>query len=730
MALRVHLLDFLLYFSALVHTSGALYAAGTKKAAFEACGLKGGVWSGNKNRGSAGFIAFRYENCSVNLSGTGKYAIEGVNNVNFSQYACENQVFATIHWTPSPLGIEHVRGFRVILEEKNQEGRQCQRLVLKEPRQLNYTFRTMKMETQPFPNLKFETDYLVTIVPFPSIKNESSYTSNAFRTKPCDELLQADSLACKPLWRPKNMSISQDGPNLHVTFDHAPSTFGFNFYYLHYKMEQEDVFKQKACRTEYSTDVTNCILYDVSPGIYTIELADNTNTTRKSSMFKVNQAHSSWAGPIRAVAITVPLVVISAFATLFTVMCRKKQQENIYSHLDEESSESSTHTTSLHIDRPWPRPKVFICYSSKDGQKHLSVIQSFAYFLQDFCGCEVALDLWEHLEMCREGQMEWVSRQISEAHFIITVCSKGMKYFVEKKSRKQKDSRSRSMCPGDLFMVAVSLIAERIRQARQNSNDLSKFIAVYFDYSRESDIPAILDLATKYKLMDHLPQLYSRLHSRDVSLPDAEPCPVHISKRNYFRSKAGRSLYVAICNMHQYIEQEPDWFEKQLQPAPALGFLKPEPVQEVPDSGLVLNEVEFKQPPEGGFPLKRTINIIPVVNSAACCLVQHVNAHREVEAGAMLHVMESAGPSDMPRDSGIYDSSVPSSELSIPLMEGLSTDQVETLSVTDSVSSSSGLGDEEPPTLTTAHQAIPSACKAELHHIHVASTGLPTVAPL
>lgn len=36
--------------------------------------------------------------------------------------------------------------------------------------------------------------------------------------------------------------------------------------------------------------------------------------------------HSPWAGPIRAMAITVPLVILSAFATLFTVMCRKKQQ--------------------------------------------------------------------------------------------------------------------------------------------------------------------------------------------------------------------------------------------------------------------------------------------------------------------------------------------------------------------------------------------------------------------
>lgn len=36
--------------------------------------------------------------------------------------------------------------------------------------------------------------------------------------------------------------------------------------------------------------------------------------------------HSPWTGPIRAMAITVPLVIMSAFATLFTVMCRKKQQ--------------------------------------------------------------------------------------------------------------------------------------------------------------------------------------------------------------------------------------------------------------------------------------------------------------------------------------------------------------------------------------------------------------------
>lgn len=63
--------------------------------------------------------------------------------------------------------------------------------------------------------------------------------------------------------------------------------------------------------------------------------------------------------------------------------------ENIYSQLDEESSESSNQSAALNAERPWPRPKVFICYSSRDCPKHTSVIQSFAYFLQDFCGCEV-----------------------------------------------------------------------------------------------------------------------------------------------------------------------------------------------------------------------------------------------------------------------------------------------------------------------------------------------------
>lgn len=38
-------------------------------------------------------------------------------------------------------GIEHIKGFRVYLEDKNPEGKQCQHLILKDPRQLNFSYR-------------------------------------------------------------------------------------------------------------------------------------------------------------------------------------------------------------------------------------------------------------------------------------------------------------------------------------------------------------------------------------------------------------------------------------------------------------------------------------------------------------------------------------------------------------------------------------------------------------
>lgn len=729
-------------------------------------------------------VAFKADNCSL-IYPSGKHVIHEVTNVSFSHLACEDQAAVVVHWSPSPLGIEHIKGFRVYLEDKNPDGKQCQHLILKDPRQLNFSFRTTKLSSQPFSGLTFDTDYMVRVVPFPSLMNESFFPPSFLRTNSCEVLLGADNLVCKPFWRPKTLNVSQLGSNLHVAFDHAPASFGFHFYYLYYKLRQDGPFRLQRCRPDVNQLRTTCILQDVSPGTYTIELRDDSNTTRRQTQYHVSQVHSPWAGPIRAMAITVPLVIMSAFATLFTVMCRKKQQENIYSQLDEESSESSNQSAALSAERPWPRPRVFLCYSGRDGPRHLNVVQSFAFFLQDFCGCEVVLDLWEHLDMCREGHMTWIRRRLDESDFIITVCSTGLRYFVEKKSRRGKTPVGRrgngsisTAGGGDLFVVGVAMIAEKLRQAKQSegggAEELSRYMAVYFDYSTESDVPAALSLAPKFKLMDQLPQLLARLHQGAPA--ERESAPLGVSRRNYFRSKSGRSLYVAICNMHQHISQNPDWFQTLLAPPPAAAKAPPpappasaDPAPPPPppkhhsssssqraESGLVLNEVEVRTPSldEGVGGARRSVLVLAPPSSPGLCpgsgpgpgpcpspVLPHCSlsvlgsssrssselppeeSSSVLQQGACPVPSEDGRPSPPelppPRDSGIYDSSVPSSELSIPLMEGLSHDQADSSSLADSESSSSGLGDEELPVVTVTSLSCGAAatvCEAELHH--------------
>ncbi|TRY92898.1 hypothetical protein DNTS_005712 [Danionella cerebrum] len=666
--------------------------------------LLGTLTSSTEEGGVKLGITFRNDNCSVSWNLLGKHAIHEVNNISFSHLSCDSQAAVVVHWSPSPLGIEHVKGFRVYLEDKNPERKQCQHMILKDPRQLNFSYKSVRMSSQPFSALAFESDYMVRIVPFPTFLNDSFFPPSFLRTNSCEVLLGPDNLTCKPFWKPKMLNVSQLGSNLHIVFDHAPSSFGFSTYYLYYKLRQEGPFRLKRCKP----------------------LRDANNTTRKQTQYHVSQVHSPWAGPIRAMAITVPLVILSAFATLFTVMCRKKQQENIYSQLDEESSESWSQSTALSAEKPWPRPKIFLCYSSRDGEKHLNVIKSFAFFLQDFCRCQVSLDLWEHLEICKEGQMSWLSRRIDEAHFIITVCSKGLKHFTEKRQRKGKaTAKEKNLEPSvtssrDLFTVASAIIAEKLIEVHQKSSDVSRFLSVYFDYSNENDIPTSLSLAPKFKLMDQLPQLFARLHSRQLNLSEREPQPPNISKRNYFCSKSGRSLYVAINNMHQLILQDPDWFEKQLMPPPPPPPKKHSTSnQEKPDSGLVLNEVKLKHPSESDCPVRNNVLILSPRMGVTLNMSQEELGEGSSGQGSsrpVLHMDGSVSPDEMPRDSGIYDSSVPSSELSIPLMDGLSPDQNDSSSLADSVSSSSGLGDEEAPTVSSLHCSGPTICKAELHH--------------
>lgn len=50
------------------------------------------------------------------------------------------------------------------------------------------------------------------------------------------------------VWKPKVLSGSQLGANLHVVFDQAPASFGFHFYYLYYKLRQDGPFRVQRCK--------------------------------------------------------------------------------------------------------------------------------------------------------------------------------------------------------------------------------------------------------------------------------------------------------------------------------------------------------------------------------------------------------------------------------------------------------------------------------------------------
>lgn len=68
------------------------------------------------------------------------------------QYAAAIWIYTVLSYCLNPcishnlfdlLGIEHVKGFRVYLEDKNPEGKQCQHMILKDPRQLNFSYKTI-----------------------------------------------------------------------------------------------------------------------------------------------------------------------------------------------------------------------------------------------------------------------------------------------------------------------------------------------------------------------------------------------------------------------------------------------------------------------------------------------------------------------------------------------------------------------------------------------------------
>ena len=88
--------------------------------------------------------------------------------------------------------------------------------------------------------------------------------------------------------------------------------------------------------------------------------------------------------------------------------------------------------------------------------------------------------------------------------------SSSCSYHVERKSCRGKTPVGRrgisNSAPvggtgSDLFIVGVAMIAEKLRLANQGEGGggegLGRYVAAYFDYSSENDVPTLLSLAPR-----------------------------------------------------------------------------------------------------------------------------------------------------------------------------------------------------------------------------------------
>ena len=122
--------------------------------------------------------------------------------------------------------------------------------------------------------------------------------------------------------------------------------------------------------------------------------------------------------------------------------------------------------------------------------------------------------------------------------------------------------------------------------------------------------------------MDQLSQLVVCLHPGGAwDSSDRTTAPINASRRNYFRSRSGRALYVAICNMHQHIS-----LHHQDAPPAATASCSSPPIAcstsgagPQGESSLVLREVLVKTP-DGRRDLLQRNTLLLADGSKPCSL--------------------------------------------------------------------------------------------------------------
>ncbi|KAG9337482.1 hypothetical protein JZ751_028673 [Albula glossodonta] len=418
---------------------------------------------------------------------------------------------AVISWRPSLYGLSFLRGFQVSLQALGGGLRDCQLFLFHSNLSLSATQANRVYKSDPF-QLALDSHFAVTVMalPLPFSHSQIKFTHAAQDSKAC---LDKNGLEqCQKDWYPSDIKVEQEGRDIVVTFNLAPPNLGINKYF-------------SWC---YGGGRRNYTGIKANPAV---------NKTHHSYRLNNLQPETNYSCELAADA-------VDAIRKMFSFHVQHVEEDVIKDHEDKAVLEE--HSLVL-LTKPNP-PRLLICYSNTDGPAHVRAVMLLAAFMQQHMAIQVCLDLWEALSLVEEGTMSWLCSRMQESDFVLVVCSRGLQQQVERSALEDSDSDS---WEGDTSLVAVSLIAEEMAQAKAKGQDLAKYMTATFEYSKESDVPAVLGLAARYSLMRDLPLLFSHIHGVELQRPGRSLQVEHISQEDYYKLPAGSALQWAIYEAGQ-----------------------------------------------------------------------------------------------------------------------------------------------------------------------------------
>ncbi|KAM9445389.1 interleukin-17 receptor D isoform 2-T2 [Clarias gariepinus] len=486
---------------------------------------------------------------------TCQHYVHAPQNITIEFVESQNLTYETVvvSWRPSQYGIAFLHGFLVSLQTLGGTQISCQLFLLQNNMSLSAVHAQRIYYSDPFTNLSLGTQYAVTVMalPVPEIWDKF-YHSKLFFTRSCPEKNGLEH--CKTDWYPRYVEVHQDNKDILVTFNVAPQKLGISRYFSscygvgsrNFEIIQPDLSLN-------STHHTFCLL-NLQMGInYTCEIAaDVVDAVRKTFFVQVQHNRKDplalhKEGVSFAPLFSLGFLLAASLVVIFAIRCQKKRKKKaatteIPSDITEEYFDEYTDHKFVPVPNRTNPPRLLICYSSRDGSAHVRVVLQLATFVQKHMAAEVHLDLWDALSVTEEGDMGWYCRKIKESDFVLVICSKGLSQREHNQREEEVDQRTNTS------LAIIAMIGEEIFHAKSVGQDLSKYMTAIFEYSKKSDIPTMLSLASNYTLPNDLPLLFSHLHGVALQKPGAYILIENISENCYSKLPAGAALLQAIQN--------------------------------------------------------------------------------------------------------------------------------------------------------------------------------------